>query len=175
MKKLLIIVALLLIFPACAQKLPSYEDGYGMVAIPFHLINRSGIKFLHTYEWVSSQDEAFSVKIQEGTYNNDVALSKLLPSGNYKIDTLIIREVMDAGVISNFKEIKREIEPPFEIYISSGSIMMVPFVYEFEQYLEKDAIMSKPNIHEIEDTEKEFYIDRLKKRENFDGWKIEIL
>lgn len=175
MKKLLIIVALLLIFPACAQKLPSYKEGYGMVAVPYHFINRSGVTFLYTYEWLSSKDEGFSVKVQEGTYNKDVALSGLIPSGNYTIDTMIIRVVSAPNVISSMKDIEQKIEPPFDLYISSGSINMVPIVYEFEQYLDKDSIRIKPNVHDIEDDEEKFYIDRIKKRENFGEWEIEML
>ena len=155
MNKLLFITSLFLVLSACGQKLPSYEEGYGMVATPYHLKNRTSLKFMYTYEWISSEDENFSVKIQQGTYPKDLALSELLPSGNYMIDTIVIRTVSQSKVISTTKEVERKIEPPFELYISPGSIMMVPVVYEFEQYLEKDSIIIQPNVHNIEDIEEE--------------------
>ena len=175
MKKILFITLLFLILTACGQKLPSYTEGHGIVAVPYNLINRTNFKFLHTYEWKSSSDDKFSVKIQKGTYSKDLALSELIPSGNYTIDTIIIRQVSDTSVIGSFKEIERKIEPPFELYISPGSIMIVPVVYEFEQYLDADAIRTKPNVHDIEDDEKEFYIDKLKNKENFAEWKIKMI
>ena len=147
-----------------------------MVAIPYHLINRTSLKFVHTYEWISSEDEKFSVKIQQGTYSKDLALSELLPSGNYTIDTIVIRTVSQSNVMSNMSEAERKIEPPFELHISPGSIMMVPVVYEFEQYIaDHDNIIVKPNVHNIEEIEEEFYIDKLKNKENFSDWKIEMI
>lgn len=175
MKKLLLITSLFFILSACGQKLPSYKEGYGMVAIPYHLTNRTSFKFIQTYEWRSSEDEKFSVKIQQGTYPKDVALSELLPSGNYTIDTFVIRMVSQSTVHSAMKEVERKIEPPFELYISPGSIMMVPVVYEYEQYLKDDTIIVQPNIHNIEDNEEKFYIDTLKNKENFGEWKIEMI
>ena len=133
MVKKIIYISLFLILTSCSQKLPNYTEGFGMVAVPYHLINRTSLKFLYTYEWTSSQDNDFSIKIKQGTYAKDLALSGLLPSGTYTIDTLVIRTVQESNVLSSHKAIERKIEPPFELNISPGSIMMVPVVYEFQQ------------------------------------------
>ena len=175
MKKLLFISLLFLILSACAQKLPSYKEGHGMVAVPYHLKNRTSLKFLYTYEWISSEDDEFSVKIRQGTYSKDLAVSALIPAGNYKIDTLVIRSVSQANVEGTGREVKQKIEPPFELYISPGSIMVVPVVYEFEQFMENEYIKIKPNIHNFEADDNETYTDILKKKENIADWKIEVM
>ena len=64
----LIICGLLL--SGCAQNLPQQESGYGMVAVPYHFINRTKFGFLYAYEWRSREDEVFSVMIKKGTYGN---------------------------------------------------------------------------------------------------------
>ena len=164
----------LVISSGCAQKLPSYKEGYGMVAVPYHIVNRSGFRFLYTFEWISSTDDNFSVKIQKETYNKDVALSDLIPSGNYLIDTVIIRVVSESNVMSSRRKIERKIESPFNLNVSSGSISMVPVVYEFEQYLGSQTILIDSNVHDLEDDEEQFYIDRIRNRENVNQWKVEI-
>jgi hypothetical protein len=172
--RILSVFLLLVISSGCAQKLPSYKEGYGMVAVPYYIINRSGFRFLYTFEWISSKDDNFSVKIQQGTYNKDVALSGLIPSGNYLIDTVIIRVVSESNVMSTRKKIEQKIEPTFNLNVSAGSISMVPVVYEFEQYLGSQTILIKSNVHDLADDEEEFFIDRIKKRENVNQWKVKI-
>jgi hypothetical protein len=83
--------------------------------------------------------------------------------------------VQQSNIIARTEEIERKIEPPFELFVSPGSIMMIPAVYEFEQYLDADAIIVQPNVHPIEDDEKEFFIGKLKNKENFAEWKIEVI
>ena len=175
MKKLLFISLIFFTLAACAQKLPSYKEGYGMVAVPYHLINRTDLKYLYTYEWISSENKEFSVKIQQGLNNKDVAVSGLIPSGNYTIDTLVIRGVAQANVDGTGRKMEQKIEPPFELQIMPGSIMVVPVVYEFEQYMEMEYIKIKPNIHNFKDDENEIYINILKNRENSGDWKVEIM
>ena len=164
-----------LMVPGCAQKLPDHEAGYGMVAVPYHFINRTKFGFLYAYEWQSSGNEEFSVLIKRGTYNKDVAVSDPISAGQYLVDTLVIHYVSDAQVESRINKQVHEYKDPFVVDVREGSITLIPFVYELEQYIQSESILFRENLHYFEGEEQTFYYDKLEKREGIDQWKIVTL
>lgn len=177
MKSIIFICLLtcVLLMTGCAQKLPKHEAGYGMVAIPYHFVNRTKFGFLYAYEWQSSDDELFSVLIKKGTYGNDVAVSDPIPAGQYLVDTLVLHYVSDVQVESRRGKQVHEFKDPFVVDVHEGSITLIPYVYELEQYIQSESILFRENLHYFEDDEQEFYSDKLRKREGIDQWKIVTL
>lgn len=174
LKKLFILI-IPIFWVGCAQKLPEHESGYGMIAIPYHITNRTKFSFLNSFEWISSSDDRFSVKVESGTYNNDVALSDPIPAGSYTVDSLVIRTGGDTQVETMRSKQIIKIEYPFIVDIVDGVIMLAPYILKAEQSIESEAIYIKPAIHEFDDEDEAFYSDRLRKREGFSQWRIEIL
>lgn len=168
---LLITISLL----GCSQKLPKHESGYGMIGIPYHFINRTRFSFLNSFEWRSSTDDRFSVKVEHGTYNNDVALSSLIPAGSYSVDSLVIRTGGDTRVQTYRSKEIIALEDPFTVAIADGVILLAPYVLRAEQSIESESLYVKPAIHEFDDEDETFYAARLRKREGFRQWRIEIL
>ena len=173
-KRFFFLLILIVLF-GCTQKLPDHESGFGMIGIPYHLINRTDFSFLNSYEWISSSDDRFSVKVEYGTYNKDVALSDLIPAGSYNVDSLVVRTGGDTQVETYRSKQIIEIEYPFTVDIVDGVIMLAPYVLEVEQYIESESIYLNPSIHEFDDEDEAFYAAQLRKREGFEQWKIEIL
>ena len=164
-----------LLITGCAQKLPEQEAGYGMVAVPYHFINRTQFGFLQAFEWRSGDDENFSVLIKKGTYSNDVAISDPIPVGTYMVDTIIAHYVSDGQVESRRNKKVHEVKDPFVVDVYEGSITLIPFVYELEQYIQSESILFNSNFHYFEGDEQSFYHDKLEKREGIDQWKIVTL
>ena len=173
-KKLFILLILIFLL-GCAQKLPQHDSGYGMIAMPYHIINRTQFSFLNSFEWISSTDDRFSVKVESGTYNKDVALSDLIPAGSYTVDSLLVRTGGDTRVETYRSKQIIEIEYPFTVDIVDGVIMLAPYVLKAEQSIESEAIYVSPAIHEFDDEDEAFYSAKLRKREGFSQWRIEIL
>jgi hypothetical protein len=164
-----------LLLAGCAQKLPVQEAGYGMVAVPYHFINRTKFGFLYAYEWRSSDAEVFSVMIKRGTYSNDVAISDPLPADQYLVDTIVLHYVSDVQIESKRNKQVFEVKDPFVVDVHEGAITLIPFVYELEQYIQSESILFKENMHYFEGDEQSFYHDKLSKREGIEQWEIVTL
>jgi hypothetical protein len=159
----------------CAQKIPVHEAGYGLVAIPYHVINRSSIAYLHTYEWKSSTDEHISIKIDPGIRSDSIAFSDPIAEGQYTLDILVVRSVPQHHVTSSSSYDERALEDPFTIDVFNGEIGLVPVVFEFEQYLQGEQIMMKNGAVEFDDELEKAYHDRLEAMENSNLWKVRTL
>jgi hypothetical protein len=159
----------------CAQKLPLHEAGYGLVAMPYHVINRSSIAYLYTYEWKSSTDEQISIKLDPGIRSDSIAFSDPIAEGQYTIDTLVVRSVPQHNVTSNSSSDERALEDPFIIDVFNGEIGLVPVVFKFEQYLQGEQIMMKNGAVEFDDELEKSYHDRLKEMENSNLWTVRTL
>lgn len=155
----------------CAQKLPTYQKGYGLVAVPYKFNNQTQYPFLYTYEWKSSEDDRFFLKISQKGYANDVSLSGLIPAGQYKIDTIVTRIVKESNIGSTHNKWEQKLDQPFTVYVEEGYVMLIPYVYEIVQYPQGDSILFKYNVHEIDVEEETFYTNKLTNKEGISGWK----
>ena len=164
------------LFPfGCTQKLPTHEAGYGLVALPFNLMNRTSIQFIHTYEWRSSTDNRFSIKIERGSQYKGVAVSGPIPTGEYTVDTVIIRTPPQSHLSSPANKQESKLEAPFVVEIHEGEIGLIPLVFEAEQTLKQQSIYLDHNVVEFDDELKRFYTEMLEKKENIDQWKVRHL
>lgn len=159
----------------CAQKIPTYDTGYGLVAVPYNFKNSTNTPLLYTYELRSSTDAQFSVKIQQNLYHKDVSLSEPIKEGKYTIDAMILRSVLNSKVEHFRNEIVHKIEVPFDINVYDGEIVLVPFVFEVKQYQNGDEIYCIPSTVVFNDELEKFYSERLKNKENIEQWKMRIL
>jgi hypothetical protein len=175
MKKISFLITLIImpfLILSCSQKLPVQQAGFGLVAVPFHVINRTDFTFIYTYELRSSTDEKFCIMIKPGINNNDVSLSNLIKEGEYYVDKMVTKVVTDYYVMSKASKHEVDLEEPFTIYVNSGEIVLFPILVEVEQYLKNESIMVQGKNIEVNDELEKFYRDRIMKMENSNMWKV---
>ncbi|MGI9535601.1 MAG: hypothetical protein ACR2PB_00920 [Desulfocapsaceae bacterium] len=152
-----------------------HDAGYGLVALPFNLINRTSIAFIHTYEWRSSTDGRFSIKIERGSQYKGVAVSGPIAAGEYTVDTIVVRTPPQSNLSSATSREESKIEVPFVVEVHDGEIGLIPLVFEAEQTLKHESIYLNHNVVEFDDELERFYSEKLKKKENISQWKIRLL
>ena len=178
MKKKIGIISIAFVFMTifgCARALPDREAGYGIVAVPFKVINSSGFGFIHTIELKSSEDDTFSVFIEPQLYRDDVVLSGLIAEGDYTVDTMIISFNLDPDVISTINKETTKIEDPYIIRVKEGEICVFPSLLVGEQTIIGERINANYKSIPFNDEMADFYFKRIKQRENSDQWEISIL
>lgn len=168
------LIVIMLVLAGCAQKLPTHEVGYGLVAVPYHFIKRTDLPFLLEYEFKSSTDGQFSVNVKRGTYGKDVAVSEPIKEGRYVVDTLVIRSIPIPDVESQASQDVTDLSPPFVIEVLNGQIGLIPMVIKVEQYLDGDKIILKNHHVEFDEEIKNYYVERLQNMENIGQWEVTI-
>lgn len=173
--KIIYLSVIIIFLSGCTQKIPTHDTGYGLVAIPCSFINKTSFSIMSTYEFRSSTDAQFSIKIKQNMNHKDVVISEAIKMGTYTVDAIIIKNLPQSRVSSAKREYVHKIEPPFEINVYDGEIVLIPFVFEVKQYQESETIYCIPRTFAFDDELEEFYSDKLKNKKNVEQWKIKVL
>ena len=173
MKKInaLFVSLFLLVLSGCAQKLPLYQDGMGLVALPFKVSNSSSLPLLRSYEFKSSSDDAFSLIVSKQS-NSDLVLSEPIPAGRYTIDTIIIRIIPSSEIITKTHTETVPIEAPFDVFVNGGELVLLDTLWSVHQYEQGRMIRQNSKTEELSEADRKRYLSQLDAMENSGQWTL---
>lgn len=168
------LVCLGFLLSSCAQKLPYHDSGYGLIAVPFEVSNRTSYRLIRAIELRSSAHQEFSLRVDAPPLNDDVALSPPIAQGSYLIDYYITRVVPVPGVNDGLRPQSIKLPAPVQVTLQDGEIFVFPLVFRATQSTRADYIYCDFSYSALEPAHEIYYRDKLSGMENGDSWQVKI-
>jgi len=161
-----------LLLCSCTQKLPSPEQGHGLLGVPFKVSNATSYQLTRAIELKSSRDESFSLRIDAPPLNDDIAFSPPVPAGNYLVDYYLTRVVPVPGVNDGLRPQSIKLPSPVRVSIEEGELFLFPFMFRASQSARADYIYCRISHAPVDDSQARYYRDKLAAMENADRWRV---
>ena len=159
---------------SCAQQLPYHESGYGVVAVPFEVSNRTSYRLIRAIELKSSSNKEFSIRLDAPPLNDDVVFSPKIAQGSYLVDYYITRVVPVPGVNDGLKPQSIKLPAPVQVTLQDGEIFLFPLIFRAAQSTRADYVYCNFTNSALDTARKIYYRDKLSGMENSDMWQIKI-
>lgn len=163
-----------LILSSCAQKLPSYEQGHGLIAVPFRVSNPTSYQLIRAIELKSSRDQSFSLRLEAPPFNDDVVFSKPIPSGSYLIDYYLMKVVPVSGVNDGLSPSPTPLSTPVQVAIKDGELFVFPLAFKAAQSTRADYIYCDFSYSPLAQSEARYYREKLSSLENGERWRVNL-
>lgn len=171
--KLFLLGTAILVLSSCiAQKLPSHETGYGLVAVPYQVYNQTTYQLVKAIELKSSADESFSIRVNMPPLNDDVVFSKPIPEGSYLVDYSMAVSVPVSGVLERGTKGRENFADPVRLDVKDGELVLFPMLYKADQYKKADYIICKISNEKLDPALTSYYLEKLPTMENGAQWQV---
>lgn len=171
--QLLLLGTTVLMLSSCiAQKLPNHENGYGLIAVPYQVVNATTYQLVKAVELKSSEDDTFSLRINMPPLNDDVVFSKPIPEGSYLVDYSVAVSIPVSGVLERGTKGSENFTDPVRIDLKDGEIVLFPMLYKADQYRKADYVICNISHEKLDPELANYYLEKLPTMENGAEWQV---